>query len=92
MTSTSDLLLKQTRRYFPRFEDEQVEITAIEKGGSDRRFYRVRSSADHSLILVKYDLERGENRQYVQVAEFLSTHGIRAPAGAPAAGPRLAQP
>ncbi len=79
MTSTSDLLLKQTRRYFPRFEDEQVQITPIEKGGSDRRFYRVRSSADHSLILVKYNLERGENRHYVQIAEFLSQHGIRAP-------------
>ncbi len=79
MTSTSDLLLKQTRRYFPRFEDEQVEITPIEKGGSDRRFYRVRSSADHSVILVKYNLERGENRHYVQIAEFLSKHGIRAP-------------
>ncbi|MDQ2919521.1 MAG: aminoglycoside phosphotransferase family protein [Verrucomicrobiota bacterium] len=79
MTPTSDLLLKQTRRYFPRFDDERVEITPIEKGGSDRRFYRVRSSADHSLILVKYNLERGENRHYVQIAEFLSQHEIRAP-------------
>ena len=79
MTSTSDLLLKQTRRYFPRFEDEQVEITPIEKGGSDRRFYRVRSDAEHSLILVKYNLERTENRHYVQIAEFLAQHEIHAP-------------
>ena len=79
MTATSDLLLKQTRRYFPRLDDEQVEIRAIEKGGSDRRFYRVRLSSEQSLILVKYNLERGENRHYVQIAEFLSKHGIRAP-------------
>ncbi|MGZ4967040.1 MAG: aminoglycoside phosphotransferase family protein [Chthoniobacterales bacterium] len=83
MISTSskktDLLLKQTRRHFPRFDDEQVEITPIEKGGSDRRFYRVRSNPDQSLILVKYNLEHGENRHYVQIAEFLSKHGIRAP-------------
>ncbi|HEX8280170.1 MAG TPA: hypothetical protein VF551_02235, partial [Chthoniobacterales bacterium] len=73
MTPTSsrktDRLLTQTRRHFPRFEEAQVEITPIEKGGSDRRFYRVRSSPDHALILVKYNLERAENRLYVQVAK-----------------------
>ncbi|HEV8186062.1 MAG TPA: phosphotransferase [Chthoniobacterales bacterium] len=85
MTSTSssakknDLLVQQTRLHFPRFEQAKVEITPIEKGGSDRRFYRVRMSPDHTLILVKYNLERAENRVYVQVAEFLAEHGIRAP-------------
>ena len=56
-----------------------MEITPIEKGGSDRRFYRVCSSPEHSLILVKYNLERGENRQYVHIAQFLTDHDIRAP-------------
>ncbi len=85
MTSTSssaqktDQLLQQTRLHFPRFEEAKVEITPIEKGGSDRRFYRVRSSPEHSLILVKYNAERVENRHYVQIAEFLATNGIRAP-------------
>jgi len=60
-------------------DEETVEITPIEKGGSDRRFYRVRSTPEHTLILVKYDLERDENRQYVRVAEFLAEHDIRAP-------------
>jgi hypothetical protein len=75
----TDLLLRQTRLHFPRFEEAQVEITPIEKGGSDRRFYRVRSSPDHTLILVKYNLEREENRHYVNIAQFLAQHGIRAP-------------
>lgn len=84
MTPTSsrnktDQLLKQTRRHFPRFDDEEIEIAPIEKGGSDRRFYRVRSSPEHSLILVKYRLERNENRHYVQIAEFFAAHDIRAP-------------
>lgn len=82
MTSTSssrDLLLRQTRIHFPRLGDGKVEIAPIEKGGSDRKFYRVRSSAEHSLILVKYNLEREENRLYVQVAEFLAANDIRAP-------------
>lgn len=75
----TELLLKQTRRHFPRFDDETVEITPIEKGGSDRRFYRVRTGPENTLILVKYNLERAENRLYVRVAEFLADHGIRAP-------------
>ena len=82
MTSTSssrDLLLRQTRIHFPRLGDAQVEITPLEKGGSDRRFYRVRSVPEQTLILVKYNLEREENRFYVQVAEFLTANGIRAP-------------
>ncbi|MGI9086282.1 MAG: aminoglycoside phosphotransferase family protein [Chthoniobacterales bacterium] len=85
MTSTSSSaqktaqLLQQTRRHFPRFDEAEVEITPIQKGGSGRRFYRVRSSPDHSLILVKYTLEHGENRHYVQIAEFLAENEIRAP-------------
>jgi aminoglycoside/choline kinase family phosphotransferase len=75
----TDLLLHQTRIHFPRFDVETVKITPIEKGGSDRRFYRVHSSPEQKLILVKYNLEREENRHYVEIAEFLAAHDIRAP-------------
>jgi aminoglycoside/choline kinase family phosphotransferase len=75
----TDTLLRQTRIHFPRFDSDTVQITPIEKGGSDRRFYRVHSSAEQKLILVKYNLERAENRQYVDIAKFLDHHGIRAP-------------
>ena len=56
-----------------------MRITPIEKGGSDRKFYRVRCSPDQTIILVKYNLEREEDRHYVQIAEFLAGHQIRAP-------------
>jgi N-acetylmuramate 1-kinase len=81
MTSTfsSDLLLHQTRIRFPAFSDAKVRIAPIEKGGSDRRFYRVRFSPEQTIILVKYNLEREENRLYVQIAEFLAEHKIHAP-------------
>ena len=82
MTSTSrtsDLLLRQTRIHFPRLEEAKVKITPIEKGGSDRKFYRVRCSPEQTIILVKYNLEREENRHYVEIAEFLALHDIRAP-------------
>jgi aminoglycoside/choline kinase family phosphotransferase len=75
----TDLLLRQTRMHFPRFDVDQIKITPIEKGGSDRKFYRVRCSAEQTLILVKYNFEREENRHYVEIAKFLEAHQIRAP-------------
>jgi N-acetylmuramate 1-kinase len=75
----TELLLRQTSRHFPRFNVDEIKITPIEKGGSDRRFYRVRCSSEQSLILVKYDLGREENRHYVEIAQFLEAHEIRAP-------------
>lgn len=84
MTRTSkstktDLLLRKTRIHFPRLDEASVEITPIEKGGSDRKFYRVRCSPEQTIILVKYGFEREENRHYVRIAEFLAEHKIRAP-------------
>jgi aminoglycoside/choline kinase family phosphotransferase len=79
ISRTSDLLLRQTRIHFPRLEEAQVKITPIEKGGSDRKFYRVRCSPEQTIILVKYNLDREENRHYVEIAEFLAAHKIRAP-------------
>jgi N-acetylmuramate 1-kinase len=78
-TAKTELLLRQTRIHFPRLEEAKVRITPIEKGGSDRKFYRVRCSPEQTIILVKYNLEREENRHYVEIAEFLAVHKIRAP-------------
>jgi N-acetylmuramate 1-kinase len=75
----TDLLLRQTRMHFPRFDVDEIKITPIEKGGSDRKFYRVQCSAEQTLVLVKYNLEREENRHYVEIAQFLAEHEIRAP-------------
>jgi len=75
----TELLLRQTRLRLPAFSSGRIEINAIEKGGSDRRFYRVRCSSEQSLILVKYNREREENCHYVRIAEFLTEKGIRCP-------------
>jgi len=75
----TDLLLRQTRIHFPRFDATDIDISPIEKGGSDRKFYRVRCSPDQTLILVKYNTEREENRHYVEIARFLDENSIRAP-------------
>jgi len=76
------LLLRRTRMHFPRLDVDHITIRPIEKGGSDRKFYRIQYSpepATAGLIVVKYNLEREENRHYVQIAQFLEAHGIRAP-------------
>jgi len=75
----TDLLLRQTRLRLPAFSAGRIDIEAIEKGGSDRRFYRIHCGREQSLILVKYNFEREENRHYVRIAEFLAARGIRAP-------------
>jgi N-acetylmuramate 1-kinase len=75
----TDLLLRQTRMHFPRFDVDEIKIAPIEKGGSDRKFYRVQCSAEQTLVLVKYNLEREENRHYVEIAKFLADHRIRTP-------------
>src|SRR5215469_2566845 len=75
----TDLLVRRTRKHFPRLDVAKIKIASIQKGGSDRKFYRIRCSAEQALILVKYNLEREENRQYVKIASFLTEHRIRVP-------------
>ena len=75
----TNLLVRRTRKHFPRFDVAEIKIAPINRGGSDRKFYRIRCSPEQTLILVKYNLEREENRHYVQIANFLDAHGIRVP-------------
>jgi aminoglycoside/choline kinase family phosphotransferase len=65
--------------HFPRLDVDRIRIRPIEKGGSDRKFYRIRCSPNQTLILVKYNLEREEDQHYVQIARFLDAQGIRVP-------------
>ena len=75
----SETLLQQTRLHFPRFEEAQIRIAPIEKGGSDRKFYRIQVAQEQSIVLVKYSREQAENQRYVEIAHFLARHGVRAP-------------
>lgn len=75
----SETLLRQTRLHFPRFEEGQIKISPIEKGGSGRRFYRIQFSPGQTIVLVKYTREQAENQRYVEIANFLVAHDVRAP-------------
>lgn len=51
----------------------------VEKGGSDRRFWRGRGAAA-GLVAVAYGAEKAENARYADCADFLSACGVRVPA------------
>ena len=74
-----DNLLDQTFSRFPQFSGEHIHVRPLEKGGSDRKFYRVAVSNHASLIVAKYGQQRDENRHYVAIARFLSALGVRVP-------------
>src|ERR1700733_4712333 len=76
---SAELFLRQTRERFPHFHEVDGEISPIEKGGSDRQYYRVQFGAHHSLILVKYNVGKDENARFVGIAKFLVSVGINAP-------------
>ncbi len=72
-------LITQTVTRFPRFDAARIRIEPLEKGGSDRKFYRMQMGAEASLILVKYGNQKDENRHYVAIARFLHEVGVRVP-------------
>ena len=72
-------LITETRQRFPHYDSRAFDIHPLEKGGSDRKYYRIRFSEDASLILVKYQIDRPENTRFVAIANFLSGIGVSAP-------------
>jgi len=71
-------VITQTIERFPAYAAEDFEVRALEKGGSDRKFYRIRC-AGHSMIVVKYSCQKEENRHYVDIAQFLEAAGVSVP-------------
>lgn len=72
-------LVVQTQEKFPPYQHARVEISPLEKGGSDRKFYRVIAGPEHKLILVKYSGHKEENRHYVDIARYLESVGVNVP-------------
>ncbi len=72
-------LLAQTYSRFPQYDGLGVDVQPLEKGGSDRKFYRLTVGGGTSLILAKYGCQRDENRHYVNIAQFLNGVGVRVP-------------
>ncbi len=75
----SHSVIDQTLERFPDFAAGDFEVRPLEKGGSDRKFYRVRAGAAQSMIVVKYSGQKEENRHYVDIARFLEATGLQVP-------------
>lgn len=71
-------VIHHTIENFPGYEPEDFRVTPVEKGGSDRKFFRIQA-ADRSMIMVKYSGHREENRHYVDIARFLAACGVQVP-------------
>jgi aminoglycoside/choline kinase family phosphotransferase len=63
---------------FPDFGTGSPTVEPLEKGGSDRKFYRIRMGGD-SMIFIKYSNHKEENRHYVAIARFLTKAGVPVP-------------
>jgi hypothetical protein len=72
-------LILQTQEKFPGCSRARVEISPLEKGGSERKFYRICLGSEDPIILVKYSSQKEENCQYVAIAQFLDATGVRVP-------------
>jgi aminoglycoside/choline kinase family phosphotransferase len=72
-------IVELTRFHFPHFGNAPITAEPLEKGGSDRKFYRLRSPGIQPLIYVQYGQQKEENRHYVEIAEFLERAGVRVP-------------
>jgi len=75
----SEALIQHTVSRFPRLSRDAIRVEPLEKGGSDRKYYRIQVPDGTSLILVKYGDQREENRHYVAIAQFLDAEEIRVP-------------
>jgi len=74
----SENLIEQTATLFPNFAKADTRVEIIERGGSDRKFYRLRVG-EESVLLIKYGGLREENQLYADIARFLASLGIAVP-------------
>ena len=71
-------VISLTNERFPKTGNGNAAVTPLEKGGSERNFYRIRFG-DESMIFVKYSGHKEENRHYVDIARFLNRARVPVP-------------
>jgi hypothetical protein len=72
-------IARLTAEHFPQYSPDTLVLEPLEKGGSDRKFYRLKAEAEESLIFVQYGQLREENKHYVEIGAFLDEAGVRVP-------------
>jgi len=73
-------LMDLTGQHFPLLAGPDMEISPILKGGSDRRYYRLKKHGRPlHLILVRYTDARPDNACFFPATTILMAHGVRVP-------------
>ncbi len=72
-------ILRISAVHFPSLDKTKPEVEPLEKGGSDRKFYRIRTEGTRAIIFVQYGNQRDENKHYVEIGGFLANAGVRVP-------------
>lgn len=74
-----DTVIEFTRARFPDLASEDFDVSLLEKGGSGRKFYRIQAPSGPTMIAVKYNPEKEENRHYADIADFLDRSDVNVP-------------
>lgn len=79
MNQLPDHVLALARGRFHGFPESDLRVVPLEKGGSDRRFFRISTGEGQSMIVVSYSGHKEENKHYVDIGMFLASAGINVP-------------
>lgn len=79
MISKYDDIIPFAREALGLSETISVQISPLERRGSDRTFYRLTWNDTNSAILIHYDPKRVENAYYADIATFLRSIDIPVP-------------
>ncbi len=73
-------LIELTGQHFPVLAGPDMEVAPILKGGSDRRYFRLKKHGRPlHIILVKYTDARPDNACFFPATEILTARGVRVP-------------
>jgi hypothetical protein len=74
-----DTVIEYTRARFPDLASEDFRVDLLDKGGSGRKFYRIQAPSGPTMIAVKYDPEKEENKHYADIADYLDRSDVNVP-------------
>ncbi len=74
----SETIIALTRQQIPDSNGGRVTVSEIVKGGSDRRYFRLRLP-ENSLIFCQYGEVTPENSRFAQHTDFLSANHVAVP-------------
>ncbi len=78
--SLPDFISDRAKLRFPQWQDKALDTVQLDKGGSDRSFFVVRSNTGDPVVALHYvGSQAEENLRYVAIANLLKEIGVRVP-------------